>query len=96
MILDWNDAKNNRLEEERGIRFEEIAIALENNGLIDLIDHPNHNKYPHQKLMIVCWRNYIYIVPCVKTTEGYFLKTIIPSRKATKNYFNPGGNYEKL
>ena len=49
-------------------------------------------KYPDQKILIVDIEGYAYLVPCVVTDEEYFMKTIIPSRKATKRYL--GGNYE--
>jgi hypothetical protein len=29
---------------------------------------------------------YVHVVPFVETGEGYFLKTIIPSRKATREW----------
>lgn len=86
MKLDWNNEKNNWLKEERDIGFEDIAVALEQGGLIDMIDHPHQDKYPNQKIMVVSWADYIYLVPCVKTKDGYFLKTIFPSRKAKRDY----------
>ena len=86
MQLDWDNLKSVKLKQERDISFEDIAVALEQGGLVDFIDHPNQAKYPHQKMMVVAWAGYMYLVPCVKTQTGYFLKTIIPSRKANKEY----------
>ncbi len=86
MKLDWNNDKNNWLKEERGIGFEDIAVALEQGGLIDMVDHPHQDKYPNQKIMVVNWVDYIYLVPCIKMQDGYFLKTIFPSRKAKRDY----------
>ena len=91
MKLDWDNEKNNWLKEERNICFEDIAVALEQGGLIELTDHPNQSKYPNQKIMVVSWAEYIYLVPCVKMKDGFFLKTIFPSRKAKRDYTN-GGN----
>lgn len=86
MELDWDNAKNLKLKEERNICFEDIAVALEQGGLVDLIDHPHQDKYPNQKIMVVKFADYIYMVPCIITKKGYFLKTIFPSRKAVKEY----------
>jgi uncharacterized DUF497 family protein len=86
MKLDWDNEKSNWLKEERGICFEEIVVALDQGGLVDLTDHPHQNKYPGQKIMVVLWAEYVYLVPCVKTKNGYFLKTIFPSRKAKRDY----------
>lgn len=47
-------------------------------------------EYPDQRIMIVSWQDYIHLVPCVRTKEGYFIKTIIPSRKATREYLSKG------
>jgi uncharacterized DUF497 family protein len=91
MRLDWNNEKNKWLKEERNICFEDIAVALDLGGLVDFIDHPNQNKYPHQKIMVVDWAEYIYLVSCVKTKDGYFLKTIFPSRKAKRDHTSEGG-----
>jgi len=49
-------------------------------------NHPNKKKYPNQKILIIDVDEYAYLVPCVIDKDEYFLKTIIPSRKATKKY----------
>lgn len=82
----WNPDKNQSLIEERGVSFERIVYLIENNGLIDIIVHPNQDKYPNQKMFIVNQDNYAYLVPFVENENEIFLKTIIPSRKATKRY----------
>ena len=71
---------------ERGISFEEIVLAIEANGLCDVIRHPNSGKYPNQQVFMVALVGYVYMVPFVEESEFYFLKTIIPSRKATRDY----------
>ncbi len=38
--------------------------------------------------------DYVYLVPFVKDGDGVFLKTIIPSRKATKRYL--GGDLNEI
>ena len=85
--FDWNDAKNLQLKHERGISFEEIVFVIEHGGLMDVIPYPNPEKYPNQLVYVINMNNYIYLVPFVKDESGArFLKTIIPSRKATKSY----------
>ncbi len=85
--FEWSDAKNWQLKLERGISFEEIVFLIEHGGLMDVIPHPNPEKYPNQSVYVIRTNNYIYLVPFVKDDTGKrFLKTIIPSRKATKRY----------
>ena len=83
--VDWNAAKNEILKLERGISFEEIMEAFLDSGLLDVISHTK-KKYLHQKMIIVNSNNYVYLIPFVEDEEKVFLKTIIPSRKATKYY----------
>lgn len=84
----WDEDKNNLLKEKRNISFEEIVLSLSNNKLLEIVEHPNKEKYPNQKMFIVEVREYAYIVPFVEDEEKYFLKTIYPSREATKKYLN--------
>ena len=39
-------------------------------------------------MLVVNVDGYAYLVPFVEDVQGVFLKTIIPSRKATKRYLN--------
>ena len=83
----WNKEKNETLKTDRNISFEAIVYAITKGDLLDVFDHPNPEKYPNQKIYAVNINNYIYLVPFVKEeNEVVFLKTIIPSRKATKQY----------
>lgn len=82
----WNQDKNNVLIEERNISFERIVSQIEKHGYLDIIQHPNSEKYPNQKMFILNIDDYAYLVPFVESEKEYFLKTIIPSRKATKKY----------
>ena len=84
--FDWDREKNEKLKEERGISFEEVVIALNEGRLLKTLGHPNRKKYTNQKMYIVNINNYAYMVPFVEDEEKRFLKTIIPSRKATKKY----------
>ena len=82
----WNTEKNAVLARERGITFEEIVQRIAEGAQIIETDHPNQEKYPNQKILIVDVNGYAYLVPCIIEGNEYFLKTIIPSRKATKKY----------
>ncbi len=85
---DWNESKNKLLKEKRNISFEDVVSAIKNDKLLDLVEHPNSKKYPNQKMFILEIDDYAYIVPFVEDEEKYFLKTIYPSREATKIYLD--------
>ena len=94
--MNWNDDKNALLKNNRDITFEEIAFLIHKNQVIEITNHPNQLKYPGQRIFVLKVRNYIYLVPFIETETEVFLKTIIPSRKATKRYLNKeGDNNEK-
>jgi uncharacterized DUF497 family protein len=86
----WNAEKNETLTSERGISFESIVVAIESGGLLDILAHPNQSKYPRQRVLVVACDNYAYLVPFVEEEDYFFLKTVIPSRKATRDYLNQG------
>ena len=82
----WNNDKNEKLKKERGISFEDVIYYIENEKLYAILKNKNQAKYPGQKIYVVEINNYAYLVPFVETEREIFLKTIIPSRKATKKY----------
>lgn len=84
--FDWDPKKNEQLKKERGISFEEILVAIDEGNILDIIEHSSKKKYPNQKIFIVNIDSYAYLIPFVEDKEKIFLKTIIPSRKATKKY----------
>ena len=86
----WNPEKNDALKAARGLSFESIVVAVESGGLLDVVEHPNKAKYPKQRVMVVAVENYAYLVPFVEEEDHYFLKTVIPSRKATRDYLHKG------
>ena len=91
----WNHEKNETLKMDREVSFEEITLAIEDDGLLDILHHPNQEKYPGQRILVVCLRGYVYLVPFVEEADFYFLKTIIPSRKATRDYLDGDDSHEK-
>ena len=82
----WSHEKNEILKRERSISFEEIVLAIESGGLLDELKNPNELKYPNQLIFVIALDGYAYLVPYIEETEYYFLKTVIPSRKATRHY----------
>ena len=84
MKFEWNPAKNETLKKERNISFEKVIFHLSQGDVWKTTDHPDQVKFPGQRLYFILIENYVYIVPHVMRDETIFLKTIIPSRKATK------------
>ena len=82
----WNDDKNATLIQERGISFEEIVFHIVNGDVLDLLEHSNRVRYPNQRVFVVDVEGYAYLVPFVEDEREVILKTIIPSRKATRDY----------
>lgn len=85
-FFDWNVKKNEELKAERDVGFEDVLISILYDGLLDIVEHPNRQKYPDQRVFIVRIEDYVYLVLFVEEEEVIFLKTIIPSRKMTKKY----------
>lgn len=92
----WNEEKNETLKIERGVSFEMIIEALQNGDILDDLIHPNQSQYPNQRMMIVKINDYAYLVPYVEDSSEIFLKTIIPSRKATKQYLRGNNQNESI
>jgi len=82
----WNVDKNKQLQIERNISFEAVISCIANGMLLDIVEHPEQGKYPGQRILILNINDYAYLVPFVESEEEVFLKTVIPSRKATKKY----------
>ena len=82
----WDEAKNAKLKVERGIGFEDIVFHIERGDLLDTLEHPNPERDKGQRVFIVRRDDYVYVVPFVEDEKLVFLKTIMPSRKATKQY----------
>ena len=85
-LINWNTEKSLNLKASRGICFEDIVFYIENGDILDDYRHPNQKRYPEQRIMVIGINNYAYLVPYVEDEDELFLKTIIPSRKATESY----------
>ena len=82
----WPPDKNDLLKQERGVSFEDITVAVEAGALLEIVPHQNPKNYPRQKIMVVEVASYAFLVPFVEEDDHFFLKTIIPSRKATRDF----------
>ena len=78
---------------ERGVSFEDVVFHINAGDEVDLFQHPNQERYPGQQISVVLIEGYAYLVPFVESEHEIFLKTIIPSRKASKSYV--GGSDDK-
>ncbi len=85
-LITWSPEKNDYLKLERGVSFEDVVYHIMAGDILDTIDHPNQSRYPGQKVHMIAIEDYVYLVPFVESEEEVFLKTVIPSRKATKAY----------
>jgi uncharacterized DUF497 family protein len=90
--LNWNSEKSMALKASRGICFEDVVFYIERGDILDDYLHPNQQAYPGQRIMVIAITDYAYLVPYAENEEELFLKTIIPSRKATQKYL--GEKYE--
>lgn len=91
----WNAEKNEALKLARGVSFERMVVAIESGGLLDVMAHPNKSRYPHQQALVIEMERYVYLVPFVEEEDYFFLKTVIPSRKATRDFFQTGENHDE-
>ena len=82
----WDVEKNEKLKAERGICFEQVVMHIERCDILDVYQHPNHKTYPDQQILVVRIEEYADLVPFMESSGGRFLKTIVPSRKATRRY----------
>jgi hypothetical protein len=78
--------KNEILKQDRGVSFEAVVFHVERGDLLDILEHPNQERYSGQKIFVVHVGDYAYLVPFVESSDEVFLKTIIPSRRATSLY----------
>ena len=92
-LFRWDESKNDWLKLKRNVCFEQVVVLMEHSDLLDVIDNPNQGKYPGQKIAVARINDYAYLVPYEQEGEEIGLKTIIPSRKATRKYL--GGRHEK-
>jgi len=86
--IEYSQEKNELLKATRGINFADVIEAIEKKAILADLDHKNRKKYPNQRILVVKIRGYAYVVPYVldRKRNVAYLKTIYPSRVATKKY----------
>lgn len=82
--LEWNPKRNEVLKRERGLGFEDVESAIENGDFIGDFLHPNQERYPKQRVLIVEINDYACVVPYIQEGNVRFLKTVYRSRKARR------------
>ena len=92
--FEFNVEKSRLLKEERNISFEEVIALMDGKHILDIIEHPNKDTYSNQKIFVMLIAGYVYLVPFIKDKKKIFLKTIIPSRKATAEYLRRDKNHD--
>ncbi len=85
---EWDPQKNEWLKKARRISCEQVIFHLSQGDVWKIADHPDHKKYPSQKVYFVVIEGYVYLVPHICEKQYIFLKTVIPNRKATKEYLS--------
>ncbi|MEQ8952819.1 MAG: BrnT family toxin [Gammaproteobacteria bacterium] len=86
VLFNWSLEKNQELIATRGVSFEDAVFLIKEGKVLDEFPHPNQKKYPDQRVFVLSIAGYVYLVPFVENDDEIFLKTIIPSRKATRQY----------
>ena len=83
MII-WDDEKNQKLQIERDISFEQISEIILRKEYLDILENPSK---PNQQVFVVTLNNYIHSVPfIIDDQSNIVLKTAYPSRKLNKKY----------
>ena len=63
-----------------------MIFQIESGKLIDVVDNPNQSKYVGEKVFVIEFNGYAYVMPFIEREYEIFLKTVFPSRKMTKKY----------
>ena len=61
---------------------------VQKGSLLDVVEHPNQDKYKGQKIFVVDVEGYVFLVPFLENETEIFLKTIIRICKKTTFVFN--------
>jgi uncharacterized DUF497 family protein len=86
MEYEWNEDKDALLRNKYGIGFADCVSAVQAGNLLADLEHPNRERYPRQRIMILMIDEYAWDVPYVRNGDRMFLKTLFPNRKHTARY----------
>jgi uncharacterized DUF497 family protein len=80
----WDEAKNRKLKEARGVSFEHLAQIILEKKYLAVLENSAH---PEQMIFVVKYKAYTYVVPfIIDADDNIVLKTIFPSRRFHKLY----------
>ena len=83
-MIAWDESKNEKLEVESGVRFEDIVAEIISDHVIDILEHRVRK---NQKILVIDLNSRIYAVPFLLNEDGnMILETIYPSRKLQRRY----------
>lgn len=88
--IDWRGQKNAALREKYGFGFERVLVALTENDLLAVREHPNRDRHRHQGQLVVEIEGYAWVVPFVEKDAGILFETMFPGRRATKEFLEGG------
>ena len=77
----YDEAKNRKLFETRGLTFEQAIEVIAKEGVLLDFQHPNSEAYPNQRIMVIAIDNYPHCIPYVIDGDTYVLKTIFKDRR---------------
>ena len=84
MYIIWDKEKNDWLQVNRRISFEEISGKILNGNYIDILENPTRD---NQMYFIMKINDYTWVVPfLIDDQERIVLKTAFPSRKFHNRY----------
>ena len=76
-IFNWNPDKNQLLIFDRGISFERIVFEISCGNELVVLEHPNQDKYPGQRISMVQVDDYVYAVPFTRpVTKAYMFPVV--------------------
>lgn len=87
MRIVWDENKNEKLKETRGVSFEEVYDAILKDEILDIIEVPAIQR-KGQRCFVLRLNGYVHYVPYDIDMEECVLKTIIPSRELNRKYSN--------
>lgn len=77
----FDQRKNQKLFQQRGVTFEQAIESIAKNGVLLDFQHPNSEDYPNQRIMVIAIDGYPYSAPYVVDGEKFVLKTLFPDRR---------------
>ena len=65
-----------------------MLVAIWADGLVGAFAYLTRASVRNQKVLVVACEEHSYLVPFIEPEDHFFLKTVIPSRNATREYLN--------